>query len=231
MNLSQARSIAGSLGFPSKMPGTSYGLPASACIVGSKLAAVAGSVCHGCYALKGNYNRTNVMKAMRRRLEGIRDPRWVDAMVRLLLQKHSKPQFRIDLGKVRAGEQRWRLNVAGWHRWHDSGDLQGVWHLKKICEVAMVTPEIRHWLATREAKIVRDYVDGGGLVPANLVIRVSATMVDGAPPKSWSHTSTVHSGKLDVVGQACPAPTQGNFCGSCRACWSPDIANISYHLH
>ena len=50
-----AATAAGSLGFPSKIPGTAYGLPASACITGAKLAGVAGSVCASCYAMKGNY--------------------------------------------------------------------------------------------------------------------------------------------------------------------------------
>lgn len=230
MSLSKARTIAGTLSFPSKMPGTAYALPASKCIIGAHLVKVKGSVCHGCYAVTGHYRRGNPMKAMNRRLAGLGNPLWVVAMIRLLKQKHAKPQFRIDLGIVLPGVQRWRLNVSGWHRWHDSGDLQGIWHLAKICEVAAATPDIRHWLATRETKMVADFVAGGGVVPDNLVIRVSATMVDGAPPKAWHLTSTVHeNGK--PIGHQCPAPAQGHECGSCRACWSRDVQNVSYQKH
>lgn len=232
MSLREARSIAGTLGFPSKMPGTAYALPASKCIVGSKLVKVPNSVCFGCYALTGLYSMGNAVKAMRRRLNGISDSRWVAAMSTLLRQKHSTPQFRIDLGlrAVRKGEQRWRMNVSGWHRWHDSGDLQGVWHLAKICEVAASTPHIRHWIATRETKMVLDYVESGGTIPDNLTIRVSATMVDGAAPKAWGLTSTVHE-KASPVGHSCPAPNQDHECGSCRACWSKDVPNVSYAKH
>ena len=230
MNLLQARTIAGTLSFPSKMPGTAYSLPASKCIIGAKLVRVPGSICHGCYAISGRYQWGNAVKAMDHRLAGLNNPKWVEAMIFLLKQKHRHPQFRIDLGKVKKGQCRWRMNSAGYHRWHDSGDLQGVWHLRKICEVAEGTPKIMHWLATREAKMVQDYVAEGGLIPGNLVIRVSATMIDRGPPTSWPLTSTVHE-KSDPVGHRCPAPTQNHECGSCRACWSRDVANVSYEKH
>lgn len=230
MSLAEARAIAGTLSFPSKMPGTGYALAASKCKIGAMLVKVKGSVCHGCYAITGHYRRGNPQKAMNLRLAGLFDPQWVLAMVRLLKQKHASPQFRIDLGIVKPGVQRWRMNVSGWHRWHDSGDLQGAWHLAKICEVAAATPDIRHWLATRETKMVVDFVAGGGVVPDNMVIRVSATMVDGAPPKAWPLTSTVHE-KVEPFGHRCPAPTQGHECRSCRACWSRDVPNVSYQKH
>lgn len=232
MTIRAARLIAGTLGFPTKMPGTAYALPASKCIIGAKLVSVPGSVCHGCYALSGLYSMGNAQKSMRRRLEGLQNPLWVSAMVHLLTRQHAAPEFRIDLGlrATRKGEYRWRMNVSGWHRWHDSGDLQGVWHLTKICEVAAGTPKIQHWLATREAKMLTDYINGGGVIPANLTIRLSATMIDGAAPKSWPLTSTVHD-KGEPVGRCCPAQTQGHECGSCRACWSRDVPNVSYAKH
>jgi hypothetical protein len=230
MNLSQARTIAGTLSFPSKMPGTAYALPASHCIIGAKLIQIEGSVCHGCYAISGRYQWGNAVKSMNTRLAGLSDPMWVTAMIFLLKHKHRHPRFKIDLGRVKKGQQRWRMNVAGYHRWHDSGDLQGVWHLAKICEVAAGTPSVRHWIATREAKMVKDFVTGGGIVPDNLTIRISSTMVDRGPPMSWPLTSTVHD-KADPIGHRCPAPTQNHECGSCRACWSRDVPNVSYHKH
>lgn len=232
MNLTEAKSIAGTLGYPSKMPGTAYALPAHKCIIGAKLVNVPGSVCHGCYALTGLYSMGNAQKSMKKRLAGLSDDLWVQAMIFMLKHKHAAPEFRIDLGlrAVRQGIQRWRMNVSGYHRWHDSGDLQGVWHLAKICEVAAGTPNIRHWLATREGKMLRDYVDGGGEIPANLTIRLSATMIDRGVPSSWPLTSTVHD-RATPVGHQCPAPKQNHECRSCRACWSRDVPNVSYHKH
>jgi hypothetical protein len=63
-------------------------------------------------------------------------------------------------------------------------------------------------------------------VPANLIIRASATKVDGPPPSSWPWTSTVVT-----EGKTCPAAEQDNKCLSCRACWDKSISNIAYGKH
>jgi hypothetical protein len=55
-------------------------------------------------------------------------------------------------------------------------------------------------------------------------------MIDGAATSKWAQTSTVHH-KAKASGRVCPAPKQGNACGDCRACWSADVANVSYHKH
>lgn len=217
--LAHAKATAGSLGYPSKMPGTSYGIPAAACKVGRKLALVAGSTCSMCYALKNNYTYSSVKKAQAKRLAGLSNPAWVDAMVYMLRRAHG-----LD-GHKRARQ----LREAGHHRWHDSGDLQDAAHLDAICEVARRTPELQHWLPTREIGMVTTYAKANP-IPANLLIRVSATMVDGAATKAWPHVSLVHKGATPR-GTVCPAPAQGNQCGSCRACWSHDVAAVSYHAH
>ena len=218
-----ALAVTGSIGFPSKMPGTSYGIPAIACKVGAKLAKVAGSTCSGCYALKGNYTYPSVKTAQTRRLNGLDNPLWAQAMAFLLRRYHG-------LDGRRKVHRKLKANGAGWHRWHDSGDIQSRAHLAAICAVARATPEIRHWLPTREAALVAGFLRDGGTFPPNLTVRVSATMVDGAPSRAFANTSTVHS-VGGIVGQACPAPQQDNECKDCRACWRHDVANVSYHIH
>ena len=218
--IAHAEAIAGTLGFPSKMPGTSYGIPAAACKVGAKLAKVEGSTCSGCYALKNNYAYPSVKVAQDRRLAGLDHPQWAEAMVFLLRKAHG-----LDGGKPNR-----RVRATGWHRWHDSGDLQSRGHLAAICQIARRTPELRHWLPTREAGLVAAFLRDGGTIPENLIIRMSATMVDGAPSRAFQHTSTVHA-KAAPVGHVCPAPAQGNECGACRACWSHEVSNVSYHVH
>jgi hypothetical protein len=52
MKVNELDQITGTLSKPSKMPGWAYGIPAKECKVGSKLAKIPGTVCHGCYALK-----------------------------------------------------------------------------------------------------------------------------------------------------------------------------------
>jgi hypothetical protein len=222
MTLKDAIAVAGPLGFPSKMPGTSYGISAKACQVGAKLAKVPGSVCFGCYALKANYLYPSVAVAHEKRLAGITSPLWTAAMVTLLLATHKS-------GKGRNGKI-----AKGWHRWHDSGGLQSVDHLTKICAVAAMTPKIRHWLPTRELAIVKAYKKAGGIVPGNLVIRVSATMVDGDPTQAWPTTSGVYDA-APAVGHDCPAnKRKGKMkgkCGPCRACWNPEVPRVDYPLH
>jgi len=219
MNKREATEIAGPLGYPSKMPGTAYGISAKACITGAKLAQVEGSVCHGCYALKANYLYPSVAQAHESRLAGLSNPAWVKAMVSMLIHVHEVT------GKGRNGPIQ-----RGWHRWHDSGDLQSAEHLEKICEVARQTPKIKHWLPTRELGIVKAFEKGGGIVPKNLVIRVSATMVDGDATQAWPTTSGVHN-LQKAKGRSCPAPKQEGKCGDCRACWNPKVKHVSYHLH
>ena len=206
--LKAAKEIAGTLGHPSKMPGHSYGLPAAACITGSKLRGVKGTPCENCYAYKrGNYRFTSVQVSQERRLDGIEHPQWVDAMVLL-----------IDRAVMKSGEP--------FFRWHDSGDLQGLQHLTDICTVADRLPHVRFWLPTQERLLIK-LLDRP--LPANLIIRLSGAKVDGRPPNAWPHTSTVHTN--DHQGHLCPAPTQGNNCGTCRACWDDTVSNVSYHIH
>jgi hypothetical protein len=222
MTAKAAADIAGSLGFPSKMPGTAYGLPAQACITGAKLHAVPDTVCSDCYALKANYQYPSVKKAQATRLAAIESPRWVSAMVSMLRKAHG-----LDGGKVHPS-----VTDPGWHRWHDAGDIQSVAHLLNICEVARETPELRHWLPTREVSMLVAFHRAGWAVPRNLIIRVSATKIDGAPSSHFSHTSSVYDKAPPREGaHVCPAYTQGGKCGPCRACWSYEVAEVAYPRH
>ena len=218
----QAIAIVGTIGFPSKMPGTSYGIPAARCPVGSLMAKLKGTVCSNCYALKGRYVFPSVQMAQETRFASLTDPQWVAAMAAILRRYHG-----LDGGKV---HRKIKAGGACWHRWHDSGDLQGLWHLRMIVAVCLLTPEIRHWLPTREAKTVAAYLAEFGDFPANLCVRVSATKIDGMPSGSFAQTSTVHA-KTSPIGFACVAPQQQGQCGDCRKCWDRDNANTGYHEH
>lgn len=200
----QAENIAGTLGNPSKMPGRAYGIPAALCLVGSMLRAIAGSVCSKCYALKGRYVFANVLAAQQRRFDSLRHPEWVDAMVYLI--SHSGTDC---------------------FRWHDSGDIQGLWHLQNIVAIANRLPDVRFWIPTRENRVVREYLRDYGNFPTNLIVRVSAAMIGGKPIVSFPHTSTV----VTDGSHTCPAYKQSGMCGDCRACWSHDVPNVSYPQH
>ena len=197
----EATKITGGLSAPGKMPEGSYNLPAVACQTGAKLRQVPGTPCRGCYAFKGRYNFPNVKDALARRLGSLTHPQWVQAMAVLITGKK-------------------------FFRWHDSGDIQSVQHLKNIFEVCVRTPDTQHWLPTQE----RQYLPlQGSSIPKNLLIRLSNAKNDTRPGRSWDHWSTVVSAPSG--GHLCPAPEQGNNCGSCRACWSKDVKEVQYKIH
>ena len=195
----EAERITGGLSGPGKMPEASYNLPASMCQTGAKLRKIPETPCYKCYAFKGNYVRfPAVQKAMYRRLESLTHPQWAEGMTTLIKKiKH--------------------------FRWHDSGDIQSVAHLKKIYEVCINTPKTLHWLPTQERKYLPL---PGSTYPKNLLIRLSNSKNNSKPGNAWTHWSTV----VDSGGD-CPASKQGNVCGSCRRCWSRDVKHVTYPKH
>lgn len=225
-----------------KMPSTTFAISAKACKVGAKLANIEGSTCSRCYALKLQKLRPSV------------DQGWTNNLLKAEKLIASNPTlwakqmaFQIKRGCA-------KLGIFN-HRWFDSGDLQSVEMLHAIVLTANLTPEIDHWLPTREAKIVKLYREKYGIEPANLTIRVSATMIGDKPIAGHVNTSTVHRHGDPVHGKEClayrtnkdsvvidhdtfKAMTKAEkkkqdfgHCGDCRACWSKDVANISYPLH
>jgi len=197
----EAKEITGGLSAPGKMPEGSYNLPAAACLTGAKLAKIPGTPCWGCYAFKGRYNFPNVKDALARRLESLTDPQWIEAMTVLIKGKNH-------------------------FRWHDSGDLQSAQHLINIFEVCKLTPDTMHWLPTQERKFLPLNTDS---IPNNLIIRLSNSKNDTKPGRAWDHWSTVVT--TSRAGHVCPAPDQGNICGSCRACWNKNVKEIQYRIH
>ena len=190
MLIKDANKIIVSLSKPEKMPGFAYGLPAWECKTGGKLVKVPGSVCFGCYAMKGNYTRfPEIKKSQYKRLDSLKNPLWVEAMASMINSD--------------------RVKKRGVFRWHDAGDVQDLDHLNKIFEVCKLTPDVKHWMPTREAWI-KDHLSR---CPDNLIIRLSMTMIDQPAAGSWPNTSTVVT-----TGAKCPAPKQGGQCLDCRAC-------------
>lgn len=199
----------GGLSSPSKMPCHGYSIPASKCITGRKLHQVEGSICSKCYALKGRYGFDVVRNAMMRRWRALKKARWVEAMTTAITN----------------------VEKSGFFRWHDSGDLQGIWHLENIVRVAENTPHIRHWIPTREYTTVSQYLAWHGGFPPNLTVRLSSLMFDGPPPTGLAQRLglTVSGASKDQYD--CPAPHQGGECGACRKCWDPSHTSVMYKKH
>ncbi len=201
----QAVQIVVSLSKTEKMPGPSWGISPKHCKVGSELRKLAGSVCERCYACEGMYRMPNVAACHEARLAAFTRDGWIDAMIRL-------------------------MRGVDYFRWLDSGDLQDYDMLLSIIAVAIFTPQTKHWLPTKEYKLIRRYKKQGGTFPPNLCVRVSAAMVDGLPHSGFSNTTTVHEYNAPM-GHRCPAydgPKEQHGCRECRACWDTSIQNVSY---
>jgi len=237
MSVRRARLIAlgsksGRLGEPTKMPGYAFGTSAFLCQRGSVLAQDPTTACGQCYARTAYYDtKDEVRIAHERRMAGLRHPEWVPAMITLILAHTTRadPYF----------------------RWHDSGDLQGLWHLKNIIAVCQTTSWVKHWLPTHEPHIVREYLQNGGTIPENLCLRISADFIGKPPAKipglEGIPTHTTHRGhgqtRLVQVSEnpkdtfECRSHTRAikkgtaGFCGPCRACWTPSIPNIGFAIH
>lgn len=210
MKIKEATQITGGLSAPSKMPGYSYNLPATQCKTGSKLRKIPGSVCNKCYGQKGRYVFSNVKKAQNRRLLALDHPLWVEAMVVSI--KHYGVK-------------------SGYYRWQDTGDIQSIQHLKNIVNIARRTPNIKHWLPTKETKLIRLAISKGLRIPSNLVIRHSVHMIGEKPGPELKRlkTSTVDAN----YGFKCPVMSDKEGCDTynCRKCWDKSVINIDYKSH
>ena len=209
--------ITGGLSQTTKMPESSFSTPAKHCKVGSKLREVEGSVCEKCYAMKGNYNYPNVMKAQQRRYERLNHPLWVQAMTMLIYIKVKK-RF----------------------RWFDSGDIDSLQQLRNIIDVCNGTPNVQHWLVTKEKCTVRKFLDDGGVIPDNLVIQMSGYMVNGDKVKGFDDCKQithhlVHSDIDKAQGHICPVEDGKGFSSceeaNCFACWDRSVNVVTSGLH
>ena len=209
----------------SKMPCKSWGIPAITCKTGSKLAKIKGSVCNGCYALKGAYSWPTVKNAYQVRLNDYnandtKDYQWVNEMIQTI-DKEAKRQ------KKQGSSQ-------AYFRWFDSGDLQSEQMLKDIMIIAYNLPHVKFWLPTREIKILKAFFGRDQRKPSNLTIRLSDMMVDldmVITDKNLQEAGILQSGvttKSDVAN--CHSFKQHGKCLECRACWDSS-KKISYLKH
>jgi hypothetical protein len=222
----KALEIIGGMSSPGKMPEGSYSISAWDCKTGNILRQTPGSVCSGCYAQKGNYLRykDHIKEAHDRHL----------GLINLALNDENFRKHYVG-GFVKA------LEGTKHFRWHDAGDIQSPEHLGLINEIALATPNTKHWLPTKEAAMYGKWKKAGNEEAPNLVVRGSAPMVDEemGNGKLFNNTSSVHKMKPPSEGSySCPSPHQGGKCDgtpeggvNCRACWDKNTKNVSYGWH
>jgi hypothetical protein len=211
MTLKQATENVGGLTSASKMPCTGYSIPAKYCKTGGKLREVENSVCSKCYCFgRGNFRFPVVKNALERNFNTLFGPNWVESMAFL----------------INANE------YGGYFRMNISGDLQNVKHLENIVAVCLLCPTVKIWCPTREVSIVSEYVENGGKIPENLILRLSATMIDGPTPDSIAKRLGIQvSGVSSTGNYTCPASQQEGRCNSCRLCWTKEQFSVIYKKH
>jgi len=233
---------------PEKMPEWSFNIPASTCKIGMHLVSMKGSNCYKCYCYKrGRYNNSIVQACLTRRYKfAVYNPNFIRAMSFLI-------NLRCD-GKVGAMERKWYKKhgmkardywTVKRFRWFDSGDIQSEMMLDDICQICRNTPDVLHWLPTKEHKMVKRYIYSGKKIPDNLDLRLSShfkskTSVHRVtklarrlglnigtvlPPDDFA--KVVHS----PLSFKCPSHNQGNMCLGCTACSVKGVFNAIYEEH
>jgi hypothetical protein len=193
----------------SKMPCKSWSLealvtcPASKNKDGSLVDA-----CKGCYATTGNYRFPNV-KAPR---------------------AHNKDDWKRESF---VSEFIQELDTERYFRWFDSGDMYDLRLANKILEIMRATPWVNHWLPTRMHKFDKfaQVIAAMESLP-NVVVRKSSDSVTGGVIDGLT-TSTIapDAASAPEGAKVCEAYTRGGKCGTCRLCWSKDVAIVAYPAH
>lgn len=194
-----------------KMPCKSWSLPAWDTCPGAKEDdGTAVEACAHCYARQGMY-RFGVVKAAREHNKtDWQLPDWEDAMVEAI-------------GKDK------------YFRWFDSGDVYCVELAYKIGRVILRTLGTKHWLPTRSHKdkaIDKILKHIAGL--PNAVVRLSSDSIHGEKLATRTNSTIVQSAEVFDSGKhgiLCRAYQRDGKCGSCRACWSPQVQTVAYPLH
>lgn len=159
---------------------------------------------------RGNYTFSFIQNVLNKRRKAFNHKKFVKALSTVINQTESSGYFRL----------------------FDSGDLQSVQMLRKICLVAKSCPNIKFWLPSKEVNIIKSYLKKYKSFPKNLTVRISSYMIEQEPltiAKTLGLVTSTVSRDNNKVN--CLAEKQGHKCLLCRACWDGNISNICYKKH
>jgi len=192
----------------SKMPCRSWSLQAlTTCPASKNKDGSLVDACKGCYATTGNYTFKSVKESRQHNKEDWKRDGWVDDMVT-------------------------ELDNDRYFRWFDSGDVYDIRLAYKILEVMQKTPWCNHWLPTRMYKFAkfRGVLSQMETLP-NVVIRRSSDSITGETIEGATTSTIATLDSVPVGAAVCEAYTREGKCGTCRACWSKDVAVVCYIGH
>lgn len=215
----------------SKMENSSFGYSASNCKAGGHLQKIKNSICSICYGMAGCYAFKNYITKSKRTVESVSKSFWKEAMV-FIIQRKGFPVF----------------------RWFDNGDLLSDKMLRDIFYIAEHTPDVHHWLPTKEYRMVRRVIESGLHKPDNLDIRLSEFKINGKPPIKLARRLGVNCSvaltpkefKKRTDGLKCHTAhsIKGRYketnpelyerlssCSGCVACYNNNVDVIYYEVH
>ena len=219
----------------SKMENGSFGYSASNCKAGGHLQKIKNSICSICYGMKGMYAFKDYITKSKRTVESVSKSFWKEAMVFIIQRKRFK-EF----------------------RWFDNGDLLDDKMLRDIFYIAEHTPDVKHWLPTKEYRMVKRVIESGLHKPDNLDIRLSAFKINGKPPMKLARRLGVNCSVALSTNEFKKRKTKGlievkchtshsikdkykesnkelykklSSCSGCTACYNNKVDVIYYEVH
>lgn len=167
------------------MPSRSTSYPTQVCATGRHLRSDPDSTCYGCYAEGFTYNSDNTA---RRQLQSYHD----------MLQ--DPMDYHLQLASQVPTESREGLPVF---RHLDSGDLHSPEHLAMLLDMATLTPDIVHWIPTREFGMVNKLLASRGYsedaIPPNVRLRMSMPYRNQTVDDDWNVAMMGEKGRLTPV--------------------------------
>jgi hypothetical protein len=207
----------------SKMPSLSFSLPAGASCPWALYGE--GTICGDCYAQKGRYVMPDVANAQRVRFEWVRrcmrSPEGIAEFVSVMVDAITRAR-------------------NSYFRGHDSGDMFSPAYVRAWVQICRALPDVRFWFPSRAWRVltiknVSDHTRSEWALALsdlaslpNVALRPSALFFNAPAPRipGWAAGTTAAD-----EGFSCPAPLQGNICGSCRVCFDRPELEVSYHRH
>lgn len=167
------------------MPSKSTSLPTQMCATGRHLKNDPDSTCFGCYAEGFTYNADNTA---RRQIQSYHD----------MLQ--DPINYHLQLASQVPNESHEGLPVF---RHLDSGDLHSPEHLAMLLDMATLTPDIIHWIPTREFGMVNRLLAARGYahdaLPPNVRLRMSMPFRNQTIDDEWNVNLLGEKGRLNPV--------------------------------
>lgn len=132
------------------------------------------------------------------------------------------------------------LNYSGLplFRLFDNGDFPDAEFLEMTCRVFAKHPEVKVLAFTKRYEMVNEFIEKGGKVPSNMVIRFSAWDKNWAVPNPHNlpmayvdFSNSDLNPEIPKNAYHCKGGKEGVTCSICRACFNPKVRSVKFGQH